>query len=65
MKSTFELIRVWAAITGIVLAVFYFGCLWAGLKMTETVPMLVTAIGGFELVLYGQDIWLKRRARHG
>jgi hypothetical protein len=25
----------------------------------------VTAIGGFELFLFGQDQWLKRRGKHG
>ena len=63
--GTFELMRVWAALTGLVLALWFFGALLFGRAPTQTLPMLVTAIGGFELVLYAQDVWLKRRRRHG
>lgn len=65
MKSTFDLMRVWAALTGLILAAWYFGSLWFGLKMSDTLPMLISGIGGFELVLFGQDIWLKRRRLNG
>ena len=62
VKTTFDLMRVWAAITGLVLAAWFFGCLYLGVKTTETLPMLISAIGGFEMVLYAQDIWFKRRS---
>jgi hypothetical protein len=62
--GTFELMRVWAAVTGLVLVLGYFGEIALGMKPSELLPMLVTAIGGFELVLYAQDIWIKRK-RHG
>jgi hypothetical protein len=62
--GTFELMRVWAALTGVALALGYFGELYLGMKPTDLLPMLVTGIGGFEMVLFAQDIWIKRK-RHG
>jgi hypothetical protein len=59
--GTFELMRVWAAVTGLLLAVSFFAALYLGLRPGEMLPMLVTAIGGFELVLYAQDIWARRK----
>lgn len=65
VKTTFELMRVWAALTGLALAALYFTGLWMDMKMSDTLPMLVSAIGGFEMVLYAQDIWFKRRRQNG
>ncbi|MBC2669615.1 hypothetical protein ACFOON_05655 [Novosphingobium piscinae] len=65
MKSTFDLMRVWAALTGLVLAAFYFVSLGLGARPSDLLPMLIAAIGGFELSLYAQDLWLKRRRQHG
>ncbi len=65
MKTTFDLMRVWAALTGLALAGLYFAGLLGGVKMSDTLPMLISAIGGFEGVLYGQDIWFKRRRQNG
>lgn len=65
VKSTFDLMRVWAALTGLVLAGLYFALFFLGLKTAETLPMLIAGIGGFEMVLYAQDVWLKRRRHHG
>jgi hypothetical protein len=59
--GTFELMRVWAAVTGVMLALWYFAELYLGLKPGEMLAMLVTGIGGFEFVLYAQDIWIKRK----
>jgi len=58
-------LRVWAALTGLVLTVLFFGRLWYGLEASPMLAMLVSAIGGFELFLYSQDLWLSRRGRHG
>ncbi|MFC3174252.1 hypothetical protein ACFOD9_08310 [Novosphingobium bradum] len=63
MKTTFDLMRVWAALTGLALAAGYFVALFMGVKLSDTLPMLISAIGGFEGVLYGQDLWFKRRGR--
>jgi len=65
VKTTFDLMRVWAAITGLVLAAWYFGCLYNGMKPYPMLPMLIAAIGGFELVLYAQDVWFKRKRQNG
>ncbi|MCK9544340.1 MAG: hypothetical protein M0R03_20160 [Novosphingobium sp.] len=67
MKAgTFDLMRGWAALTGLVLALWYFGQVWEGVAApSPTLPMLVAAIGGFELFLFAQDMWLKRSRRHG
>jgi len=63
--STFDLLRVWAALTGVVLAAFYFGLLWEGMKPSDMLPMLVVVIGGFEAFLFMQDIWLRKGRQHG
>lgn len=60
-RSTFDLMRVWAAITGLVLSAWFFLKLWLGAPTSEIVPMLVAAIGGFELFLYAQDVMRRRR----
>lgn len=65
VKSTFDLMRLWAMLTGLALAAWYFAGLFMGAKQTETLPMLITAIGGFELFHFAQDIWLKRGRTNG
>jgi len=65
VKSTFELMRVWAALTGLALAIWYFVALYMGVKTTDTLPMLIAGIGGFEMVLFGQDFWFKRSRQNG
>ena len=62
--ETFDMMRVWAAVTGLLLAVWFFAQLYMGGKPAEQLPMLVAAIGGFELFLYVQDL-MRRRARNG
>jgi hypothetical protein len=62
-RETFDVMRVWAALTGIALAVWYFTALYLGFAQGETVPRLVAGIGGFEMVLFTQD--MMRRRRHG
>ena len=62
MRTTLELTRVWGALTGIVLAVIYFAQIAFGYPAQ---PLLVAGIGGFELVLYVQDVCLRRGGSHG
>ncbi|MEO5586299.1 MAG: hypothetical protein ABIQ81_01255 [Novosphingobium sp.] len=62
-RETFDVMRIWAALTGVALAVWYFTQLYLGWPTSETIPMLVSGIGGFELVLFAQDILGRRR--HG
>ena len=66
MKAgTFELMRVWAVLTGLALVVVYFAALALGHGHIEQLAMLATAIGGFEMVLFGQDLTMKRKRKHG
>jgi hypothetical protein len=62
-RDTFDLMRVWAALTGIALAAWFFVQLYLGEKPPEAIAMLIAGIGGFELMLFAQD--LMRRRRHG
>ena len=62
--GTFEVMRVWAAVTGLALAVWFFAELYLGMTPTAALPLLVAGIGGFELMLYGQDL-LRRKRNHG
>ena len=61
----FDMTRIWAMLTGLALTALYFVSVYFGAKPSELLPMLVTAIGGFEMFLYGQDVWLKRKSKHG
>jgi hypothetical protein len=63
--SLLDLLRVWAAVTGLLLAALYFGALYAGFPALASpmLAMLIASIGGFELFLFSQDMWLKRRSR--
>ena len=53
--TTFDMMRVWAALTGIVLAALYFARVYDGMPASDMLPMLIAAIGGFELFLLGHD----------
>ncbi len=63
--SLFDLMRVWAAVTGLVLVAGFFAAPYLGVVASPLVPLLVAAIGGFELFLFSQDMWLKRRGTRG
>jgi len=63
--SLLDLLRMWAAITGLALVAAFFAAPWLGARSSPMLPMLAAAIAGFELFLFTQDIWLKRRGGHG
>lgn len=63
--SMLDQLRVWAAVTGLALVLWFFGALYFGYSASPMLPMLASAIGGFELFLFGQDIWLKRKGTNG
>jgi hypothetical protein len=63
--TLFDTLRVWAAVTGLLLAAWYFGALYLSIGLSQTLPMLIAAIGGFELFLVAQDFWFKRTRNHG
>ena len=60
-RETFDVMRVWAALTGIALAAWFFVQLYLGGTPPEALPMLVSGIGGFELVLFVQDLMRRRQ----
>jgi hypothetical protein len=57
--------RVWATLTGLALVAIYFIGLGLHRQAPEIVPMLVAAIAGFEMMLFAQELWLKRGMRRG
>ena len=65
MKTTLDMMRVWAAITGLVLVALVFVQMWMGLKITDKLPMLAASIAGFEMFLFAQDEVNKRKRRRG
>jgi len=65
MKTQLDMMRVWAAITGLVLVALVFVQMAMGMKLTDTLPMLAASIAGFELFLFAQDVVNKRKGRRG
>ncbi len=65
MKTTLDMMRVWAALTGLVLVALVFVQMALGAKVTDTLPMLAASIAGFELFLFAQDELNKRKSRRG
>ena len=65
MKTQLDMMRVWAAITGLVLVALEFVQMWMGMKITDTLPMLAASIAGFELFLFAQDLVNRRKGRRG
>ena len=65
MKTQLDMMRVWAAITGLVLVALVFVQMAMGMKITDTLPMLAASIAGFELFLFAQDMVNKRKGRRG
>ena len=58
-------LRVWAMLTGLFVAGWYFGELSQDAVPSRMLVMFASAIAGFELFLFGQDIWLRRKGNHG
>jgi zinc transporter ZupT len=65
MKTQLDMMRVWAAITGLVLVALVFVQMAMGMKITDTLPMLAASIAGFELFLFAQELVNKRKGRRG
>ena len=63
--SFLDLLRGWAAVTGLLLVAAYFAVLYVGTAPAPLLPMLVAAIGGFELFLCTHGLWQKRRRTRG
>ena len=65
MQTQLDMMRVWAAITGLVLVALVFVQMAMGVKLSDTLPMLAASISGFELFLFAQDVINKRKGRRG
>ena len=59
-RETFDGMRFWAALTGVALAAWFFVQLYLGGRSPHALPLLISGVGGFELVLFAQDL-LRRR----
>lgn len=64
-SSTIDRVRFLAILTGLLLTGLYFVVMVLEFAPSPMIAMLATAIGGFEIFLFGQDQWLKRRGKHG
>ena len=65
MQTQLDMMRVWAAITGLVLVALVFVQMAMGVKLSDTLPMLAASISGFELFLFAQDVINKGECRRG
>lgn len=61
--SFFDRLRVWASITGLLVAICYFTALYLGMAVSPMLPLLIAGIGGFEIYHWAQDIAIARRLR--
>lgn len=61
--SFFDRLRVWAAITGLLVATCYFTALYLGMAVSPMLPLLIAGIGGFEIFHWAQDIAIERKRR--
>jgi len=56
-------LSILACATGLVLAAIYFAALYLHADTPDWLPMMIAAIGGFELFMFGQSMLLKRTGR--
>lgn len=58
-------ISIAACLTGLATALVWFVARWQGAQTPQWMPILIAMVGGFEMFQWGQDVWLRRRARRG
>lgn len=56
-------LSILACATGLLLAAIYFGALYLHADTPDWMPMMISAIGGFELYMFGRSFLLKRTGR--
>jgi len=61
--SSIDLLRIWAAITGLFLTLAYFVMVYVGRGNPEQVVLLTVATAGFELFFFAQEISQRFRRR--
>ena len=63
--SNLDQLRVWAALTGLLLAAAYFAMVWLGLENRDSLVMLTVSVAGFELFFLTQELSQAWRQRNG
>jgi hypothetical protein len=56
-------LSILACVTGLVLIAMFFGATALHATAPDWLPMMISAIAGFEMFMFGQSIWLKRAGR--
>jgi hypothetical protein len=66
-RAQIDQVSILACLTGLVLTAAWFVALMVTGKPPESLAMLASAVGGFELFHFGQSVWfgLARRRRGG
>jgi hypothetical protein len=59
----FRQVSIVACLAGLATAVVFFIATWNGTPTPQWMPMLIAAVGGYELVQWGQQLWIKRARR--
>ncbi len=62
-RAQIDQVSILACLTGLVLAVAWFIALGVNGKAPESLAMLASAVGGFELFHFGQGLWFNRARR--
>ena len=63
--SNLDQVRVFAALTGVLLAMAYFAMIWLDLSNRESLAMLTVGVAGFELFFLTQELSQRWRRRNG
>ena len=56
-------VSIVACLAGLATICVFFLATWRGTPIPQWMPVLIAMVGGYELVQWGQSLWLKR-ARH-
>ena len=63
--SNLDQVRIWACLTGVLLALAYFTMAWLGLDNRDSLAMLTVGVAGFELFFLTQELTQRWRRRNG
>ena len=63
INDVFRQVSIVACLAGLATTVVFFIATFNGTPTPQWMPMLIAAVGGYELVQWGQGLWLKRAGR--
>jgi hypothetical protein len=66
VPSRLDLLRqvsIIACLAGLATATVFFIALWRGAPAPQWMPMLIAMVGGYELVQWGQGLWIRRQVK--